>query len=136
MTTRLIGELQLSRKLAELRAKTLDMRAALGHVRDDLIDFESRRFGSEARPVSRSYAEWKMIHYPGTRPLVLTGRLRNAMLGRSSEYRQHLQPLSLLIEILTPYAGVHARAAAPIGRAELERWTAIVEQHLVDAAKV
>lgn len=84
------------------------------YFRAQLEQFASigSRGGAVWTPLSDSYRRWKEKKYPGRPILVLTGRLKRSLsvagVGGGDQVRE-LEPLSLTIGSVVPYALYHQR---------------------------
>lgn len=81
------GEVQLDRALSRFGDRIVDLSPFFRNVSDQLegaireqFETEGQRSGGWA-PLSPRYAEWKEANYPGQPIMVLTGRLRESLVG-------------------------------------------------------
>ena len=98
-----------------LVARLRDLRPAWNRVREDFWLLEREQFETEGKyapgghwqALSPRYAAWKAQHYPGTKILELTGRLKRSMTSQTSDTIWETAPDRMKIGTAVPYAAVH-----------------------------
>ena len=58
-------------------------------------------------PLSENYGRWKELNYPGTKILERTGRLKDSLIGETSDTVKKIDKLSAEFGTLVPYAMPH-----------------------------
>jgi len=146
----ILGEMQLERTLAGRIRATSDLSHPFGRIADDIEESEEKRFeregshdGSTAwKPLSPAYAEWKAKHYPGTKTLVRTGKLRDSLTGGPGSVRE-IMPLRMVVGgtvqvgaydlgslHFTGTKHMPARRPMALGRSQRHRIMRILADHL------
>jgi len=100
----ILGEMQLERSLAGRIRATSDLSPAFRKIANDIEETQEKRFDREGahdgstawKPLSAAYADWKATHYPGTKILVRTGKLRDALTGGPGSVRE-IAPLRMVV---------------------------------------
>ena len=100
----ILGEMQLERSLAGRIRATSDLSPVFRKIADDIEETQEKRFDREGahdgstawKPLSPAYAEWKAQHYPGTKTLVRSGKLRDALTGGPGSVRE-IAPLRMVV---------------------------------------
>jgi len=146
----ILGEMQLERALAGRIRATSDLSPAFGRIAADFEEAQEKRFDREGshdgstawKPLSPAYAEWKAKHYPGTKTLVRTGKLRDALTGGPGSTRE-IAPLRMVlggtIQVgsydlgslhFTGTKKMPARRPMAVGRSQRHRIMRILADHL------
>ena len=146
----ILGEMQLERSLAGRIRATSDLSHPFGRIADDIEESQERRFDREGshdgstawKPLSAAYAAWKAQHYPGTKTLVRTGELRDALTGGPGSTRE-IAPLRMVVggtiqvgaydlgslHFTGTTRGMPARRPMALGRQQRHRWMRFLADH-------
>lgn len=93
--------------------------AALTAVREILSESMESEGGSTQAgrwpELSPGYAAWKARHFPGTKILERTGRLKASLIG-GPEQDVRMGPTSMTVTSLVPYGGFHQRGTGRLPR--------------------
>jgi len=146
----IMGEMQLQRALAGRIRATSDLSPAFTRIADDFEETQERRFDREGshdgstawKPLSPAYAAWKAQHYPGTKTLVRSGKLRDALAGGPGSVRE-IAPLRMVVggtvqvgsydlgglHFTGTTRGMPARRPIAVGTRQRHRWMRILADH-------
>lgn len=141
------GEEQVRRGFSRFADDVKDLRPAFREIVNDFAEISGKQFSTEGRygsggwaPLSAEYAKWKTKHYPSRPILVLSGRLRESMIG-SNETIRDIQHLTLRMGSKVPYALYHqegtkympARKPIQLTDDDKKRWTKYIHTFLVQS---
>lgn len=110
------GQEVVLRALDRVMRDAEDWREAWDECETLFHQIEARQFGSQGgrggspwQPLSKAYAKWKTLKFPGKPLLVLTGKLKASLTGRSADSIHDAQKDSLTLGSSLAYGDYHQR---------------------------
>jgi len=148
------GDVQLLRSFRKFADNVKDLSEAFREIAQDFHQtVERKQFESEGAygsggwaPLSEEYASWKAKNFPGRPLMVLSGDLKESLMGENPWAIEDIQPLQLRLGTKIKYAVYHQslkprktklprRPLIDLTEADKKRFTRIVHKHLIDQAK-
>ena len=151
LTFEVDGDVQLSRSFSRWADDVKDLKGAFEQIAKDFHQVvEKKQFESQGSygsggwvPLNPAYAEWKARNFPGKSIMVLSGLLKESLLGDNPWSIKDIQPLEMRLGTRLKYAVYHQRGTRKTPRrpvvelteSDKTRWTKIIHRQLVDQAK-
>jgi phage gpG-like protein len=144
------GDEQLKRSLSRFGEHAKDLSEPFREIVKDFHKIERRQFETEGsygsggwQPLSPRYAEWKAKKYPGRPIMVLSGLLKESLLGDNPYSVELVTPKSMEVGTVINYAIYHqkgtskmpARPLIQLTEDDKKRWIKFIQAYLVKQAR-
>jgi phage gpG-like protein len=146
---RVAGLAPVIKKLESYTLATKDLREPFSEIADRFAAWETELFATQDHgawpPLSKKYAAWKAIHYPGKPPMRRTDSLFNSLTSRPFGIEE-IKAQSLRLGTAVTYAAYHQyggwvpnwppqRRIVNISQANLDEMVKILQTYLMKAMR-
>ncbi len=156
LTFEVAGDVQLERSFSRFADNVKDLSEAFAEITQDFHQVvETKQFESEGaygsggwkplsdNPEGKGYATWKAKNYPSRPLLVLSGLMKESLLGDNPWSITRIEPLRLEVGTKIPYAIYHqkgtgkmqARPVIDLTEDDKTRFVKLIQKTLVKQAK-
>jgi phage gpG-like protein len=150
ITFEVAGDEQLKRSFSRFGEQAKDLSEPFREIVKDFHKIEKKQFESEGgygsggwQPLSPRYAEWKAKKHPGRPIMVLSGLLKESLLGDNPYSVENITPKSMEVGTVVNFAIYHqkgtskmpARPLIQLTDADKKRWVKYIQKYLVKQAR-
>jgi phage gpG-like protein len=144
------GDEQLRRSLSRFGEHAKDLSEPFREIVKDFYKVEKKQFESEGgygsggwQPLSPRYAAWKAKKHPGRPLMVVSGLLKESLLGENPYSIENVTPKSMEVGTVVNFAIYHqkgtskmpARQLIQLTDADKKRWVKYIQKYLVKQAR-
>ena len=149
LTFEIVGEEQIKRSFSRFAENVNNATEPFKEIAADFKKIEQNQFESEGSygggswaELSKNYSEWKAKNFPGAKILVLSGLMRESLIGENPYYVENIQPLYMEVGTRVPYAIYHQQGGSKLPQRKIinlteddkTRWVKIFQAWLVREA--
>jgi phage gpG-like protein len=150
ITFEVAGDEQLKRSFSRFGEHAKDLSEPFREIVKDFYKIEKKQFESEGgygsggwQPLSPRYAAWKAKKYPGRPLMVVSGLLKESLLGENPYSIENVTPKSMEVGTVVNFAVYHqkgtckmpARPLIQLTDADKKRWIKFIQVYLVKQAR-